>query len=631
MSRRAILWVKWLEQSLSAPNGRSGKAMKQRAKHSLVDKRQNMVALLALTLLVLVMITTVNTTTTGTTHSIPHQDNNDNNAIREGSPSSATYWAETYGGRYGTDAAYSVQQTADGGYVVAGYTTSFGAGRADVWVLKLNSWGGVEWQKAYGGDYDDEARSIQQTSDGGYIVGGFTNSFDGIGGEFLVLKLNSIGSVEWQKTYGSSSHDWAFSLRQTLDGGYVVAGYTTSFGAGSGDFWVLKLNSTGGVDWQKSYGGSDYDAASSVEQTSDGGYIVAGGTMSLGVSPPYWYVQDAWVLKLGAGGDIVWDPRSGALAQNTNVTPSDSSAITFVTSVTPANSTAIVKNTGVAPHDTQAIVRVQSPPPAPTIDQPSNIAYAVGQTGYNITWLPSSLIPSMYSITRNGTIVASGSWSGTSITQSVDGLSAGRYIYTCTVNDTLSRSTSSSVQVQVFVVLPPAPTIDQPSNIAYVIGQTGYNITWLPSSQIPDYCTISVNGSSPTSYSWNGGAITYSVDGWSAGTYGVNCTVYDTLGRSVTSVVIVVVSPMGNTPVVVVGAMITTVLVSVIVALVLRRMKKPLGAVEKSTASAKPPGTKIQTKFRNLCIQCGKVILIASGNVHLLEQSKSESLYSRSI
>jgi hypothetical protein len=267
-------------------------------------------------------------------------------------------------------------------------------------------------------------------------------------------------------------------------------------------------------------------------------------------------------------------------------------------------------------------------PPAPTIDQPSNIAYAIGQTGYNITWLPSSQIPEHYTISVDGSPPSSHSWNGGAITYDVDSLPVGAHSVNCSVYDTARRSANSAVTV---TVQPPAPTIDQPSNIAYAVGQTGYNITWLPSSQIPDYCTISVNGSSPTSYSWNGGAITYSVDGWSAGTYGVNCTVYDTLGRSVTSVVIVVVSPMGNTPVVVVGTMITTVLVSVIVALVLRRMKKPLGAVEKSTASAKPPGTKIQTKFRNLCIQCGKVILIASGNVHLLEQSKSESLYSRSI
>jgi len=158
---------------------------------------------------------------------------------------SAGQWAKTYGGT-GDDYAYSIQQTSDGGYIVAGYTGSSGAGLADFWVLKLKSDGTVDWQKTYGGGGYDSASSIQQTSDGGYIVAGVTTSFGAGGYDFWVLKLDGSGNVQWQKTYGGTGNDYANSIQQTTDGGYIVAGVTTSFGAG-GDFWVLKLDSSGNV------------------------------------------------------------------------------------------------------------------------------------------------------------------------------------------------------------------------------------------------------------------------------------------------------------------------------------------------------------------------------------------------
>jgi hypothetical protein len=176
----------------------------------------------------------------------------------------------------------------------------------------------------------------------------------------------------------------------------------------------------------------------------------------------------------------------------------------------------------------------------PTIDQPSAITYVIGSTGNSITWHPSSLVPDHYTVSVNGSSPMSYSWNGSAITYSVDGLSMGTYSVNCTVYDTNNLSATSVVTV---TVLPLAPKIDQPSPVTYVAGATGNNITWNPSSQIPESYTISVNGSSPTSYSWNGQAITYSVDGWSPGTYAVNCTVYDALGRSASSTVTVTVQP----------------------------------------------------------------------------------------
>jgi uncharacterized delta-60 repeat protein len=211
-------------------------------------------------------------------------------------------WQKTYGGtgpEY--DEAYFIQQTLDGGYVMAGYTESFGAIFPDIWVLKLDSQGNIEWQRTYGGTVHDYAESIQQTSDGGFIVAGWTGSFGSGSWDSWVLKLDASGVVQWQKTYGGASPDYAYSIQQVSDGGYIVAGYTESFGAGKEDCWILKLDASGNVQWQKTYGSVDEDAASSIRETMDGGYIVAGYTYSFGAGS-----YDFWVLKLDALGAVQW-------------------------------------------------------------------------------------------------------------------------------------------------------------------------------------------------------------------------------------------------------------------------------------------------------------------------------------
>jgi hypothetical protein len=209
-------------------------------------------------------------------------------------------WQKTYGGS-SYDSASSIQQTGDGGYIVVGSTTSFGAGYSDILVFKLSSAGDIEWQRTYGGSDSDSAGSIQQTTDGGYIVAGGTSSFGARDGDIWILKLSSEGDIEWQRTYGGSDSDGAGSIQQTTDGGYIVAGGTSSFGAGNGDIWILKLSSEGDIEWQRTYGGSDYDNAQSIQQTTDGGYIVAGGTSSFGAGN-----GDIWILKLSSEGDIEW-------------------------------------------------------------------------------------------------------------------------------------------------------------------------------------------------------------------------------------------------------------------------------------------------------------------------------------
>ncbi|MCK4645765.1 MAG: hypothetical protein KAU46_05905 [Candidatus Aminicenantes bacterium] len=214
-------------------------------------------------------------------------------------------WARIYGGS-NSDTASSIQQTIDGGYIVAGRTGSFGAGYIDSWILKLDSVGDIEWQHTYGGIDSDRASSIQQTTDGGYIVAGYTHSFGAGDNDYWILKLTSNGDIEWQRTYGGTDGDKAYSIQQTSDGGYIVAGYTHSFGAGDYDYLILKLSSIGDIEWQRSYGGNDHEEASSIQQTSDGGYIVAGYTWS--------YIAgylDIWILKLTSSGNIEWQRTYG--------------------------------------------------------------------------------------------------------------------------------------------------------------------------------------------------------------------------------------------------------------------------------------------------------------------------------
>jgi hypothetical protein len=216
-------------------------------------------------------------------------------------------WAKTYGGTNG-DYAFSVQQTSDGGYIVAGVTASFGAGIDDIFLIKTDANGNVQWAKTYGGTTNDYAFSVQQTSDGGYIVAGSTVSFGAGSFDFFLIKTDANGNVQWAKTYGGTSWDEAYSVQQTSDGGYIVAGYTNSFGAGWDNIFLIKTDANGNIIWAKTYRGTGVDVASSVQQTSDGGYIVAGSTNSFG-GPFY----DIFLIKTDASGNIIWTKTYGGM------------------------------------------------------------------------------------------------------------------------------------------------------------------------------------------------------------------------------------------------------------------------------------------------------------------------------
>ncbi|MFH0701770.1 MAG: hypothetical protein V2A62_05015 [Candidatus Woesearchaeota archaeon] len=219
-------------------------------------------------------------------------------------------WDKTFGGS-NSDVALSIQQTKDLGYIVAGETWSKGAGESDVWVFKLDSNGNLVWDKTFGGNENNRALSIQQTKDLGYIVAGQTTSKGAGGNDAWILKLDSNGNLEWDKTFGGSSLDEVDSIQQTKDLGYIVTGETGSKGAGEEDAWIFKLDENGNLEWDKTFGGSNSDVAYSVQQTNDGGYIVAGDTNSKGAGS-----YDAWIFKLDSNGNLEWDKTFGGSEQD---------------------------------------------------------------------------------------------------------------------------------------------------------------------------------------------------------------------------------------------------------------------------------------------------------------------------
>ncbi len=228
-------------------------------------------------------------------------------------------WQNSYGGT-ANDRLNSIQQTSDGGYIAAGSSNSKDKdvtgnhGRADYWVIKIDNIGTLIWQKSLGGSLDDYAYSITQTSDKGFIVAGYSGSYDGdlIGNtdpvkNWWVVKLDGLGNIEWKKTYGGNSNDEARSIVQTREGGYIIAGYTASndgdvsgnHSLGNYDIWILKINSTGILEWQKCLGGSDAEFAFSIVQTKDGGYAVAGFSTSVdGDVSHNKGKDDYWIVKL---------------------------------------------------------------------------------------------------------------------------------------------------------------------------------------------------------------------------------------------------------------------------------------------------------------------------------------------
>jgi hypothetical protein len=303
-------------------------------------------------------------------------------------PMSAISFAKTYGGTDGYWAS-SVQQTSDGGYIVAGYTDSFGAGDDDIFLIKTDANGNIIWAKTYGGIDNDRAFSVQQTSDGGYIVAGWTYSFGAGSRDFFLIKTDANGNIIWAKTYGGTSWDEATSVQQTSDGGYIVAGDTRSFSAGDDDIFLIKTDANGNIIWAKTYGGASYDEASSVQQTSDGGYIVAGVTRSFSAG---WH--DVLLIKTDANGNVQWAKTYGGtsvdVAYSVQQTSDGGYIVAGYTSSFGAGSSDIflIKTDANGNIGSCSIVRSVSPTvttPSPTVATFSPFVSSVSPTVYSVS------------------------------------------------------------------------------------------------------------------------------------------------------------------------------------------------------------------------------------------------------
>jgi len=215
-----------------------------------------------------------------------------------------TLWTKVFGRVGYQERCYSVNQTTDGGYVVAGITTDGGVG---VYLFKTDANGNTLWRKSYLGLTNQVGYSMQQTTDGGFVIAGSTGAGAG-GGDIILIRTDSSGGLLWTKTYGGVNSDVAYSVQQTIDGGYIIGGETNSFGAGGNDIYLIKTNASGTVQWSKAYGGDSAEYSWSVRQTNDGGFIIAGSTISFGAG-----AYDAYLIKTAANGNLLWSKTYGGV------------------------------------------------------------------------------------------------------------------------------------------------------------------------------------------------------------------------------------------------------------------------------------------------------------------------------
>ena len=195
----------------------------------------------------------------------------------------------------------AVQTTIDGGYIISGTLSD------DISLIKTDSNGNIVWSKTYDGKNFDEGRSVVQTSDNGFIITGCTdcNSYSDV----ILIKTDSAGDTLWTRTYGGYDNEFGNYVQQTTDGGYIITGQTQSFGNGYSDIWLIKTDSAGDTLWTRTFGGESLEVGSCVQQTTDGGYIITGINFSL-VLPDH---GDVWLVKTDTLGNEIWNHTYGGV------------------------------------------------------------------------------------------------------------------------------------------------------------------------------------------------------------------------------------------------------------------------------------------------------------------------------
>ena len=214
-------------------------------------------------------------------------------------------WNQTFGGG-NYDRGNSVQQTNDGGYIITGEISSSGNGSSDVLLIKTDHKGNKEWKRTFGGGDYDRGYSVQQTRDGGFIIAGSTRSSSDSYDDVWLIKTDSQGNEEWNRTFGGGYIDIGHCVYEITDNGYVITGYTQSYGNGSRDVWLIKTDSQGNEEWNRTFGDSFVDFGKSVQQTIDGGFIITG---SKGTN----YYSDVWLIKTDSQGNEEWNQLFGGV------------------------------------------------------------------------------------------------------------------------------------------------------------------------------------------------------------------------------------------------------------------------------------------------------------------------------
>ena len=255
----------------------------------------------------------------GTTESYVHSAGYSDILVYKLTAAGSKQWRKNFGGADNEHYGHVIQ-TSDGGYAVCGTSWTYTHGEDDFIVYKLSATGAKEWRKNYGGAFTERGGFIQPTADGGYILCGVSDTYTNGGGDYIVYKLDAAGKKEWRKNYGGFSYDEGRVIRQTFDGGYIVAGhsfsyYTQSTGGKTiplppppADMLVYKLDAAGNKVWRKSYGGSGHEECHDIRQTADGGYIIIGETRSYNQTGSDY---DFLVYRVDAAGTKLWRKNYG--------------------------------------------------------------------------------------------------------------------------------------------------------------------------------------------------------------------------------------------------------------------------------------------------------------------------------
>ncbi len=221
-------------------------------------------------------------------------------------------WQRTIGGP-NNEEARCIIQTSDGGYIISGYTFSYSAGNEDIYLVKLSSSGLIQWTKTIGGTEVDIARSIIQSTDGGYVIAGDSYNIGTATADFQILKTDAAGTIQWIRTINRAAYDYATSIVQTSDGGYAIGGMSATGGVFSGDMFNVKLNSSGTHQWSKTYGGSHDEVTYCIIKTTDGGLAFAGYSNSFG---PYNLFN---FIKTDSLGNIQWNRLIGETGTGSHI------------------------------------------------------------------------------------------------------------------------------------------------------------------------------------------------------------------------------------------------------------------------------------------------------------------------